>query len=630
MEATKKRKTITAVAAVVAAAAIALTGTFAWQSISQEATNVAAGIANPGGRLHDDFSYTSDVRNKDIYVENFTSTTDGQAIFARIRLDEYMELGTDAGENREASDRKAIPLVEGADINDVTTWKTHIPDAADDSFHEYWTWTTGGQTVYMPTFNMNKDSLTADVNGTYAGTDPADDVHYDDYHAYTAGEIKTGDEIYDADEDTEDEPNPVEGTDITTVAAQTHTAKDTVNGTVMTMAQWKAAGSKPGDYWVYDTDGWAYWANPIEPGTATGLLLDDIELSKKPGQSWYYAINVVAQFVTVDDWGADDNTGFFDSSEGSAPTGDALALLGAISGKTSGLTISADDSMTEIFAGDTRAFSAQAIMLGEVLSDTVIWDLSGATSPDTTINDTGLLTVGMNETIGNTLTVTATNTRGQTASTTLTVKDVATEVKAITPGSTDTVTIDGREWYVLVNDNDNNRALLWAKEMEATFGTNGCGVFDGTVMVENSGDNVWETSSVRTWLNGTYLTDDLSTLQNYVVETAITTRSEFDGENWITTTDKVFLLSEADLFGTFSGRETSEEQDYTYGTSQLVTNVNMRKCDNTIDNYHWLRSPATSSVRVGACTTSSGLFATGYSWYDNGIRPAMWITLTGE
>ena len=52
----------------------------------------------------------------------------------------------------------------------------------------YWAWDMdGGQTVYMPTFNKNKDSLAADINGTYEGTNPGDETHYDDYKTYTVG-----------------------------------------------------------------------------------------------------------------------------------------------------------------------------------------------------------------------------------------------------------------------------------------------------------------------------------------------------------------------------------------------------------------------------------------------------------
>ncbi|MBC8545290.1 hypothetical protein, partial [Bianquea renquensis] len=93
---TKKRKAISAVMAVAVTAAILLVGTFAWQSISQTALNEAiVNYVNPGGRLHDDFNGV----NKDVYVENFMSADEagGVPIYARVRLDEYLEIGWGAG-----------------------------------------------------------------------------------------------------------------------------------------------------------------------------------------------------------------------------------------------------------------------------------------------------------------------------------------------------------------------------------------------------------------------------------------------------------------------------------------------------------------------------------------------------
>ena len=119
---TKGRKAASAVAAVTVAAAILLTGTFAWQSISQTALNVKTVEVNPGGRLHDDFDGT----NKDVYVENFGDTP----IFARVRLDEYMEIGAGAGlktGDAEYGNKEATPVKVGTDINDMDTWVTHIP-----------------------------------------------------------------------------------------------------------------------------------------------------------------------------------------------------------------------------------------------------------------------------------------------------------------------------------------------------------------------------------------------------------------------------------------------------------------------------------------------------------------------
>ncbi len=166
--ATKKRKLISAITAVAVSAAILLGGTYAWQSISQQALNEKIVEVNPGGRLHRGTNY--DGTNKDVYVENFGDTP----IFARVRLDEYMEIGAGAGLKTGAPDydsKKATPVKVGTDINDMSTWVTHIPGktAENDPFHKYVEWEMGGSTIYMPTFNKNKDSLKADINGTYEG-----------------------------------------------------------------------------------------------------------------------------------------------------------------------------------------------------------------------------------------------------------------------------------------------------------------------------------------------------------------------------------------------------------------------------------------------------------------------------
>ena len=57
--ATKKRKLISAITAVAVSAAILLGGTYAWQSISQQALNEKIVEVNPGGRLHDDYDGTN-------------------------------------------------------------------------------------------------------------------------------------------------------------------------------------------------------------------------------------------------------------------------------------------------------------------------------------------------------------------------------------------------------------------------------------------------------------------------------------------------------------------------------------------------------------------------------------------
>ena len=84
-----------------------------------------------------------------------------------------------------------------------------------------------------------------------------------------------------------------------TLQSETHTAAETLEAQVLTMAQWKAMGAPAGPYWVYDTDGWAYCAQAIQPGEATGLLLNGIHLEKTMTTDCYYGIHVVAQFTAV-------------------------------------------------------------------------------------------------------------------------------------------------------------------------------------------------------------------------------------------------------------------------------------------------------------------------------------------
>ena len=381
---TNRKKRRAAIIAVTCAILVALSGTFAWQSISQQALNEAKGTSNPGGRLHDDYSGPDGT--KDVYVENFGD----QDIFARVRLDEYMEIGKGAGTKgtynedtgwTASADNKATSLVNGANINDVTTWTTHLPGDVDanistgdesktqwtdssKTFRNYFTWTMGGQdttdnptgqTVYMPTFNMNKDSLAADINGTLEGNTGG---AYKDYVKYTDGQQVTKNEYVDADDNIVDEGNGegegnggAEGVNYKTIASRTHTAKETLTASVITMKTYNSKSDDEKDAfvgWVWDEDGWAYWSQPIKTGNATGLLLDKVS-TKDKADEWYYGINVVAQFVTANDLGqtGENPTGFF-TEGGKEPSESALNLLQRAGVNVSGITLTDDETKESV------------------------------------------------------------------------------------------------------------------------------------------------------------------------------------------------------------------------------------------------------------------------------------------
>ena len=408
-----KRKRIIAIIAATTSICLMTGSTFAWQSISQTALNEVSATVNPGGRLHDDFvditygddgaaDYETMTYNKDVYVENFTSlASNGVQVFARVRLDEYMEFGTGAGglgvDGLKASDNQATSLVPGAKLEDKSTWTTHIPGDDTDPFHKYWNWDLEGQTTYMPTFNKNQDSLAAEINGTFKNG-------FKDHTAYNEGDTLEQYAVYDADNNLDDEVGEVDYKNLSddiqagyiTAKEEIHTAKATLESTVITMAEYmeKLADADPandtGNFWVWDTDGWAYWASPINPDTATGLLLDSISRTKEViNEDWYYGINVVAQFITKDDIGQENGTGFYDIS-GSAPSNNAKILLNEIGVEVKFEVDTLDGLKAALKHGGTIQLNADIEIDTqlEVTNNTII-DLNGKTIS----NDTAFYSV---------------------------------------------------------------------------------------------------------------------------------------------------------------------------------------------------------------------------------------------
>lgn len=309
-----KKKIITSAVAISAATTLLFGGTFAWQSISQTALNEKSATINPGGRLHDDFNG----ENKDVYVENFGD----EDLFVRIRLDEYFEIVVNEGGSSEST----TVITKNATKADTSTYVTHKFDG-ENATDSWWKWTTGGKTVYMPTFNKDKDSLEADMNGTYR-------EDYEDYVTYTVGQEITKEAVYDTDINNDMDNNSKK-------IKETHYVAETPTASLLSMDEWlnKNDDEKIGDYWVYDSDGWVYYAKPVEWGEATGLLLDKISLTQTMNDSYYYAINVVCEMITADDLGQSDNTGFFDTYSTTEPSANALKLL-----KTIGVTVTESTS----------------------------------------------------------------------------------------------------------------------------------------------------------------------------------------------------------------------------------------------------------------------------------------------
>jgi len=259
-------KKLCSVAAAVAAGVLLVSGTFAWTNFNSSAINSFIGRGTgqvtpgraPGGTLHNDFEEGRVYR--DVYVENWGT----EPLIVRLQLTEYMEIGEGAG-SRNSAENNAVSLVEDASLNDVNSWTRFSglnESGASDVFRHYWNWTMGGMKYYFPAPHDLRG--TQDENGIdFVSTrSPVGSVGYRPDYA---------------------------------------NVRQTLNSQVLPMDEWVSRGMPIGHYWVVDTDGFSYWAAPLAPNEATGLLLHKVEMVNATKLNYFYAINVVAHMATIDD-----------------------------------------------------------------------------------------------------------------------------------------------------------------------------------------------------------------------------------------------------------------------------------------------------------------------------------------
>jgi len=317
-------------------ATLVVGATFAWTSLNSQKVNEWRGTSSEGSGVttHDDHDNNKDNDPmKDVYVENWGT----ELVYVRIKLSEYMELGSTAGQVAanpndatqllRQSGNTSTPLVAGTvDNNGAIIWSTHIPgpsvtDCGLD-FHQYWNWTMGGQKIFKLTTQDQKNSAASSNNSL---------VLWDttDYSSSTG--------LSDAD-----------------LAAQG--LGRTLPCSVITMDQYKALSSadkKANYYWVIDKDGWAYWADLLSPNTATGLLLHTVDRTDKAmPDKYYYAINVLSQ-------AADISSPF--TTAAIAPSAASLNAVSAAAGP--------DDFSTWVYGTQTDKASPDAVALMKDLFD---------------------------------------------------------------------------------------------------------------------------------------------------------------------------------------------------------------------------------------------------------------------
>lgn len=236
----QKNKKLLIPVTILVAAMLLMAGTFAWTQMVNK-VNEFIGTKSPGEDiiLHDDFDPITG--NKDVYVENPNNVD----VFVRIKLNEAMNLTSNTWRPGNSD------------------WQTHTPtdkncadcghfNSANKKFHDYFTWTLGGWKYYKP---ADGSSSVVTDNNIYNGSEPG---------------------VY---------PTP--------------------DAQIMTMADYMKttdAFAKTFYGWIYDTDGYAYWSQPLKQNEVTGLLLNKVTISPSLNDTdYYYAIDVILEAVDIKD-----------------------------------------------------------------------------------------------------------------------------------------------------------------------------------------------------------------------------------------------------------------------------------------------------------------------------------------
>ena len=201
------------------------------------------------------------------------------------------------------------------------------------------------------------------------------------------------------------------------------------------------------------------------------------------------------------------------------------------------------------------------------------------------------------------------------------------EGKYITFGSyeQDNNTINGKEnieWLVLNVDGD--KALVISKY-----------ALDCKPYNSSYTNVTWETCSLRTWLNGTFINAAFGEKdQDHIISSTVTADknpldSTSPGNN---TTDKVFLLSITEANKYFSSESERQCSATAYAKAQGAHKADDGNC------WWWLRSPGYDSYRAAhvnssGCTDDYGYSVDGSVYGSReitcvaAVRPALWINL---
>lgn len=135
---------------------------------------------------------------------------------------------------------------------------------------------------------------------------------------------------------------------------------------------------------------------------------------------------------------------------------------------------------------------------------------------------------------------------------------------------------------------------------------------------ETYAGNTWENSSMRNWLNDTFLSAAFSGgEQNRIKATSLE-----DG-----CIDKVFLLSDEEAYKYFNSPESRQCVPTNYAMAKGAYSAG-DSAEGEAARWWWLRSPGAASFRVAGVFSHGLIHHSGWPVRDkNCVRPALWINL---
>lgn len=184
----------------------------------------------------------------------------------------------------------------------------------------------------------------------------------------------------------------------------------------------------------------------------------------------------------------------------------------------------------------------------------------------------------------------------------------------------DNNTSNGKEdiqWVVLATKN--NSSLLLSQY-----------ALDGVKYNEEADDVTWQSCSLRSWLNGTFLKAAFTSEERKaILKTNVDNSKSQGNNNWATsggnnTADQIFLLSYSEAKQYFH----SDKDRICYATAYAKEQANTS--DSGSCNW-WLRSPGYHQDDAAQVNDEGSIYwSRDAYWYGNTVRPALWIDLDSD